>query len=353
MSLFYRSVANNRLTSSKGTLYKQLPSLLHLNVEGNKNFTLQKRFLRNTTLLEITGGTISEDCQECKLIRTYGNFSTNPELDLELDCKYVPEEHISTLLMTDDLENIRFVGECKSKTCEFNSASPPKVKDVYKDRCWEVVRRIKPTGYVLGSIATFLNTVALITIAASKSLFQKTSFLLIGHLALSDLLIGIYSILVATGHEITKDATFRSWRKTHCPYYRSLLVLGQTMGVFTSLLMTVERYLAIVHCMRPNLRLKPKLTIIILVAFWPLGAGICLVLQYFDTVKIRDNLMCLLVQSLEDADHKLLYSQIVIVFLVFLYLFVVGMYAHIYKFVRQSAISAGSIVRPNWQESSD
>ena len=104
--------------------------------------------------------------------------------------------------------------------------------------------------------------------------------------------------------------------------------------------MTLERYLVIVHCMRPNRRITFRMACFLSFFTCIFGALSCFVIQHFDKTIIRDNYMCVLVQNFGTA-KRVLASQILMLLFVAIYLAVVGMYIHIYIFVRRSAQSAG------------
>ena len=163
---------------------------------------------------------------------------------------------------------------------------------------------------------------------------------LTAQLAFGDLLLAVFSLAIANGHGIMSDSGLRQWREQQCPYFRSLLILGQTIEAFTSALLTLERYLVIVHCMRPNLRVTFRMAYFLSAFTCVFGASACFLIQYFDSPLIRDNYMCVLIQNFANV-NRILASQILMLLFVAIYLAVVGMYFHIYIFVRKSAQSAG------------
>ena len=276
-------------------------------------------------------------CAGCQLNRT--NASRKMLLPRR-KCQYVPDKYSS---MVDEYEKrfVLFKGKFGLFDCELSLTDIDPIRKIYKDMCWAKVRDIRAIEYILGSGAVLLNLSVIVGTLLSQPLRRKTSFTLIAHLAFCDLLLGVYSISVATGHGIDDDPSFRRWRVSHCPYYRTVFILGQTMGVITSLLMTIDRYLAIVYCMKPSLRLTLKGSMIALSLSW-FGTGIlCYVIDYMDHHLIRDNFMCILVQNIQE-DRRFLYSQALMMFCVILYLLVILMYIHIYVFVKRSAAKSGA-----------
>ena len=331
-----RSLAYNALKSWTGILNVAMPQLSYLDVEGNKELILSETLLADTTLKSIKGASISKDCRDCDLYRA--NVSRDKLLPRR-SCQYIPDEHMSFV----DEHQARFIlfkGQCAKKECEISLTDIDPVRKIYKDMCWAKVRDIRPTEIVLGSVVVLLNLFVIVGTLLSQPLRRKTSFTLIAHLAFCDLLLGVYSISVATGHGIDDDPSFRRWRVSHCPYYRSVFVLGQTMGVITSLLLTLERYLAIVHFLNPSRKITRKISLVVLGVCWVLAGVMCFLLQHFDNVVIRDNFMCILVQNFEVA-NRALYTQGLILFLVLLYMVVFALYIHICVFVKRSKVDTG------------
>ena len=135
------------------------------------------------------------------------------------------------------------------------------------------------------------NLVVIVTILCNRCFIKKTSMFLTAQLAFSDLLLAVFFLTIANGHGIMSD----SGQLRQCPYFRTLLILGQSIEAFTSALMTLERYLAIVCCMRPNLRITSKSACFIC-AFISIVSGLfCFVIEHFDNPIIRDNSMCVFI----------------------------------------------------------
>lgn len=215
-----------------------------------------------------------------------------------------------------------------------------KVRRAYRNYCWDKGRSLRPIEYVLGVVAMVFNLAVIVTILGSSTLIKKTSMFLTAHLALGDLFLAVFSITIANGHGIMSDSGLRQWREHQCPYFRSLLIFGQTIEALTSVLMTIERYLVIVHCMRPNLRINLRVACILCAFICIFGALSCFVIERFDKLSIRDNFMCVLVQDFRST-QRFMGTQVLMLLFVGLYLAVVAMYIHIYIAARKSAKSAG------------
>lgn len=116
---------------------------------------------------------------------------------------------------------------------------------------------------------------------------------LTAQLAFDDPFLALFSLRIANGHGKMSDQDLSQWRNHQPPYFRSLLILGQTFENFTSAAMTLERYLVIVYCMRPNLRINLRHTYFLSIFTCIFASFACFTIQYFDhTPLIKDNFVC-------------------------------------------------------------
>ena len=209
------------------------------------------------------------------------------------------------------------------------------------DICWDLIKKLRPLLFILGTIATFTNMLVIITVVLTKSLRRRPPFLLVSATAVCDFLIGIYSFGMAFGHGYDLQE-FKAWQDIYCTYLRYLFILAEVDGGLTSLLMTIERYVAIVFCMNPDIRLGYKALRIALPLTWITGATSATLAQIFDMRhNAKPGRMCLFHRN-SDKIPSIFISDIVLLFLVFTYLLVVFLYLHIFVVVRKSARRAGT-----------
>ena len=206
--------------------------------------------------------------------------------------------------------------------------------------CWDVTNKLRPMLFILGTGAILSNLVVITTVTWTRNLRRCSPFLLVSAMAFCDFLVGIYSFGIAFGHGLDTDA-FKAWKNTHCSLFRSMFIFAEVVGSLTSLLMTIERYLAIVFCMRPSIRLGRKAIRISLVLFWIAGIAAAVLVQMLDT---RNNQktgnMCLIYRN-SNKISTVYISELLLLFLVFAYLLVAMLYFHIFIAVRKSARNAG------------
>ena len=244
--------------------------------------------------------------------------------------------------LIDQFQNksLYFNGSCAEKSCALNLVPMQKVRKTYRNDCWDKTRSLRHIEYFLGAVATVFNFVVIVTILCSRFLIKKPSLFLTAQLAFGDLFLAVFSLTIANGHGFASDSILRKWREHQCPYFRSLLILGQMIEALTSALMTLERYLVIVHCMRPSRRITFRMACFLCGLSCIFGALSCFAIEHFDNPLIRDNYMCVLLQNFRKT-NRLLASQVLMLLFVAIYLVVVGMYIHIYIFVKRSAQRVG------------
>ena len=344
---FPRSLRHNKLASWGGTFYEEMPNLTHLDVTGNDHFQFALMALpsRAVALQKIYGlKKISKKCKACP-----GSDLTRANMTRKIvlpqrPCQYTPTQYLP---MLDEYQErgVLLKGKCGATQCDLMLTDVDPLRKIYKDKCWGTIRQVRGIEYTIGALTITVNLTVIAVILANKILRAKVSFLLVCHLALCDLLMGCFFIMIATGHAINHDPSFRRWRAQVCPYYRTVFVLSQTMGAATSALVTIERYLAIVHAMNPSLRVTPVIAAIFLACSWIFAATMATLIQVIDKKFVRDNAMCIMAQNISNlvgkTNQKILYTHGLMICLVFLYLVTMGLYIHIYVVAKKAAESAG------------
>ena len=206
--------------------------------------------------------------------------------------------------------------------------------------CWEIINKLRPLLFALGTIAIVSNTIVVGTVLRVKSLRKCSPFLLVSHMSFCDILIGVYALGMAFAHSQNYQE-FNAWKKIYCPGFRSLFILAEVVGGLTSLLTTTERYFAIVFCMKPDMRLGRRAIFAALVLFWIAGASSVTLVQLLDARSSqRIGQMCLITRN-SNKISTLFVNEVILLFLVFVYLMVVGLYLHIFIVVRRSARNLG------------
>lgn len=165
-------------------------------------------------------------------------------------------------------------------------------------------------------------------------------------MALCDILIGIYSVWVASANindirEILEDIMWagREIRPSTGPIF----IAGQLITVFMSLLLTIERYMVIVCCMRPNKRLDRGNVLWLLGVAWVLVI-VFAILPAFGVGGMHYNIKRACTPLSFDVERKEETQAILLSLLgliLALYLVNIPPYIHIFLFVKGSTAGSG------------
>ena len=121
-----------------------------------------------------------------------------------------------------------------------------------------------------------------------------------------------------------------------CSKVGPLFVLGQVTSAFTSLALTIERYLCIVYSMKPDIRLTPRLGSLTIAFNWCFAVCTMSVAIYFDLY--FNNHFCLSIGfSKLFSPTVLSYTLFFVISLVTFNLLTIPLYLHIYIAVKRSS----------------
>ena len=210
------------------------------------------------------------------------------------------------------------------------------------NRCIEVGKTLLIAAFPIGIIAVLLNVVVAVITLSSKLLRQHPYLILVSLLALGDTLTGIYMMAVASVYQAMSLVEIETKRKDFCDYISFLLTFGNLISMDASLFLTIERYLATVFCLKPNLRMKMKH--VLLAPFLAITAGLALSVWGL----LDENLyvggfagyVCYPIPDLKHQQYRV-YAIIVITCANLAYLSIMGMYLHIFIAARNSSKQVG------------
>jgi len=204
---------------------------------------------------------------------------------------------------------------------------------------WENSVLMKTFFYVqtaLGFPTIVFNLVVFGNILVSKSLRQNVSMLFVCNMALCDLLLGLFftvqSLLVANS-----DALFQ---RQECWKIGFLWLLGQISTIFTTLFLTLERYLVCVFIVNPNVRISRRLAIVCIIASWfvalfATGCGV-----YWTFFTITEICIAVYIRSTKSSSFYY-FSVVLYVFGVTSYFITFIFYIRIYIVARRASQNAG------------
>ncbi|KAL9959755.1 hypothetical protein ACROYT_G033110 [Oculina patagonica] len=277
----------NPLQRWEGDVLKQLPNLVTLVVTGDA-WIPESNVLGLPSLQRILGVTWSHECTNCTLFKA--NLSAFSISNVE---------HRNGKLVTKFVEH-GFYPFCSQRVCSPSMLIYPDKSEIVK--MTNVPKKLFYSSYVLGAIAILLNFVILFTVVSSKSLRKTTSMLLIANMALCDLLIGIYSVIIGSLNifNFLSNVSVKTGGEKLvlgggilCPLASSIFTSAECVAAVTSLLLTIEKYCSIVHCMDRGHCLSKKVAAICLLFVWATSLGYALCpLLHVPNLSYSATMMC-------------------------------------------------------------
>ena len=342
-----------------------MPLLENLKMKGNDGWIPSRLVLKLPMLKRILGITWSKHCSTCDLIKTLENEThlDDDELGDEDDSGFSGEddEDLTCYVTFKDFYyhhkevkygvSARFVKQGFSPQCFCDHDSECHNYDVivpYLRQLYSIPRRIFLSQYALGALIIVLNLTVLVVIISSKLLRNNISFILVGSVALSDLLIGVHGVAIAKNNLFSdsydvKPRAIMDNDTSICTYMGMIFTVGQVTAVINSLMLTLERYLVIVYFQRFRAKIN-KRTLIILLAFVWIAAMIfaSLPLLGVKTLKYHKWFQCTMPfhtgkVMLETSNVTLSISGI----FVLLYMISLGLYVLIFCYARKSSVQFG------------
>lgn len=281
------------------------------------------------------GVTWSDQCANCILFRA--NISKPFTLNLE---------HGKDNPVIEFVEH-GFVPYCPSNLKCSPAFRITSLRDEEKKKVIDVPKKLFYSSYVMGAIAILLNLIVLTNVISSRSLRRTTSMLLIANMAICDLFIGIYSIIIGSlnifnflsnaGNYLETGKKLVLGGRILCPLASTIFTSSECVAAVTSLLLTVEKYCSIVHCMNPDRRLSKKVATVCLLFCWILSllyALSPLLLKFLD-LSYSPTMMC----SFPIAQKNTF--LICLGVLIALYIVNIPLYARIFLSVRRSGAHLG------------
>lgn len=324
-----RDLSFNPLQRWEGDVIRQLPNLTALIVTGSA-WTPDSNILNLPSLGRIHGVTWSDECANCTLVRS--NIPSGFTLSKDSPAKKFVERGFFSICASPL--------KCSPKFRKITSSPAEKAKVI------NVPKKLFYTSYIMGSVAILLNLIVLITVFSARSLRQKTSMLLIANMAICDVFIGIYSIIIADLNIFNFLSNVSDKLKSGeklvlgggvlCPLAAIIFTTAVCVAAVTSLLLTVEKYCSIVYCMNPDHRLNKKIAAACLLFSWVLSLSYALSpLFHVLNLSYSATMMCSFPVAQENT------FLICLGVLIALYIANIPLYVRIFLFVRRSGSHLG------------
>lgn len=335
-----RDLKNNKLKIWLGDLKNQLPHLRDIDITGNLTWLPSRNLLALPSLQIIRGVSWSEACDNCMLVRNNSqrekelieNFKNGEFFDGHKgDCraiKYTFSDHLK------HFATYGFFSTCfeVNTMCYSTMVEPAPIH-----RCWDVDNYVLNLEYIIGPIALVLNLIVVIITLITPKLYKNVAMLLVCNIAFSDLCLALYSILITSIRKIPY-VEFYSIMDSVCPCLGFLWTIAQTITVSTLVLLTIERYLAIIFCMAPDVRMRRTVALRCIVVTW-LVAIVVATLPAVGIGVYTGNTYCIPLNPRKDIPHMYEFSIGASSTAIILYLITIPLYIHIYRFVKRSRLT--------------
>ena len=297
--------------------------------------------MNHKSLKIITGVHISTNCSSCTLVRNYDMKVVSGEKDpgviVRENClqyKYafnknyqaITSHHFFPQCALDEVRCLEAVGRVKTNNI-----------------CLEAGRDILIVAFPIGIVSFFLNLIVLVAILTSNNLRSNTSLLLVCSMCASGVLSSIYSVAVAAVYQIVPIDAIEGRRISICPYLGFIISVSICSMVIISLVVTIERYLAVVYCMKPHIRLRMKHVYYCLLITWLVAfamGGWAVSDPNIFTTEGYETYICLSLQSVLEKKY-LAYTITAMTASALGYLPTIPLYVHIFVVVRKSSSRFG------------
>lgn len=140
---------------------------------------------------------------------------------------------------------------------------------VNNKRCWKTVNYVYIGTVMLGIVTFVFNLVIIAVTLRSSTLLESSAHVLVANLALGDLLISLYIIiLTSTRQSLSFFDYINHVQETFCSVVGALFLIGQSTVPLMTFMVTLERYLVIVHCMNTDVRVTLKHVYVTMAIAW-------------------------------------------------------------------------------------
>ncbi|XP_031574738.1 neuromedin-U receptor 2-like isoform X1 [Actinia tenebrosa] len=172
-----------------------------------------------------------------------------------------------------------------------------------------------------------LNIIVITTTSRSRVLRQSVAHVLVANISVGDLLISFYMIIIiSTRQSMTAENYFSMYLPYYCRIVGLFFLIGQFSSPGMSFIMTIERYLAVVYCMRPHIRITRRMSFVIIAIIWSISVSLAVSFMTSPQFSTQTDSMCVTSRNMR--------SQQVLYYIggigVLLYVISIALYGHMY-----------------------
>ncbi|XP_031550398.1 somatostatin receptor type 5-like [Actinia tenebrosa] len=147
---------------------------------------------------------------------------------------------------------------------------------------------------VEGICALPFNLIVLITTLKSRVLRQPVAHILVANISVGGLLISFYMIIItSTRQSMSAENYYSMYLPYYCRIVGVLFLIGQVTSPLMSFVMTLERHLAVVYCMRPHIRITRRMSYVAMVIVWSLSLSLAVSFMTSPQFSVETDTMCL------------------------------------------------------------
>ncbi|XP_031563306.1 uncharacterized protein LOC116298871 [Actinia tenebrosa] len=201
--------------------------------------------------------------------------------------------------------------------------------------CWKTVNSVHILTLVIGILAMFLNLAVTGTTLRSRVLRESVAHVLVANIAVGDLLAAFYMVVIIITRQSMPSAVYHyaSLLPYYCRTIGLCFLVGQFSSIMMSFVMTLERYLAVVYCMRPHIRITMPTCRVAVVIVWCLSVSAAVSFMFSPKFSARVDDICIPGENSDDLNIVALVSLIGIL----LYASSIALYCHIYIDVKKTS----------------
>ena len=323
---------------------------MYLDISGNLQFKLPTSLLKLRMLKEIKGVTWSEPCANCLLVKNYtlqnGDFK-NKDINIETAELQKGEYLVGNMAdcRLNKFQASKEVAEYAKhgffpRCLETNSACfEREIRVTPIHRCWDVDNKILYVEFLISPIAMILNLTVILVALTTRALRRNVTMFLTSNMALSDFMISLYTLILVSAR-LKPYTEFLLIMDNLCNVIGFMWLTGQIVSIKTSIILTVERFLAVVYCMTPSVRVTRKIARGLVAFTWCLGVGVA-ILPLAKISVYTGNTYCIPIRPIKDIPHSYEFSIGLSLWGMLLYFITIPLYVKIFLEVKKSSERAG------------
>ena len=193
--------------------------------------------------------------------------------------------------------------------------------------------------FLLSPVAMVLNLTVILVTLTTRVLRRNVTMFLTTNMALSDFMISLYTLILVS-MRLRPYTEFLLIIDNLCNVIGFMWLSGQIVSVKTSIILSVERYLVVVYCMKPSVRVTRKISVGLVALTWCLGVAVA-VLPLAKISVYNGNTYCIPIRPIKDIPHSYELSLGLSLWGILLYIITIPMYVKIFLAVKKTSERAG------------